>query len=85
MTDDATLSETSEEATVHAAAVRALEPKFPLRGMPFDREALSKAAKRCLKAARRKGERIDWEEARNRGWTWLMQMHFPWFQPSKSK
>ena len=47
---------------------------------PRPRGKLSKAAKRCMKAARRRGKRIDWEEARSRGWTWLMKMHFPWFR-----
>lgn len=51
--------------------------KFPTRGMPFDRAALSRVTKKCMDAAHRRGQRIDWEEARTRGFRSLILWHFP--------
>lgn len=48
--------------------------KLVLKGMPFDREELSKATKREFRAA---GRNIKWSEARARAYAALLLKHFP--------
>lgn len=51
--------------------------KLPLRGMPFKLDDLKRATRHAMDAARRAGKAIKWQEARKRGYLWLVMMHFP--------
>lgn len=51
--------------------------KLPLRGMPFKLDDLKRATRHAMDAARRTGKAIKWQEARKRGYLWLVMMHFP--------
>lgn len=70
----------SDETAPDAPAEPAPTPgklKLPLRGMPFKHEDLSRATRHAFDAARRVGKAIKWQEARKRGYLWLVMMHFP--------